>query len=109
MTANGTGDGGTAPDKQSPVEAVAGVVDNAVNKASPKDVGFFLKMIGVAVLIIALGVAASFALRGSVSVGPLHKDIGAQGNSNIIEQETTVPDGFKGKITKTVDVAPVGK
>jgi hypothetical protein len=45
------------------------VVEGAVKKASKKDVGFFLKAIAVAVVVVAVGYALSLAFRGgSVSV-----------------------------------------
>lgn len=47
---------------------VGTIVDDAVKKANPKDVGFFLKVISISVLIVALGVGISFIIRGSVNV-----------------------------------------
>ena len=66
MTAQGTGDGGSQ-EKQATAGAIADMVEEAVKKAPARDVGLFLKMIGVAVFLIALGIAISFVMRGTVS------------------------------------------
>lgn len=43
------------------------VVEEAVKRAPKKDVGLFLKMVGIAIFIIAVGIAISFIKFGKVS------------------------------------------
>ena len=41
--------------------------------APPRDVGIFMKTVGVAIFILALGAALSFIIRGSVTVSKAGK------------------------------------
>ena len=47
---------------------VAEVVEEIVEKTPSKDLGLFVKMIGVAFFIVALGMAISFVTRGMITV-----------------------------------------
>lgn len=49
-------------------KAVAEAVEKVVEHAPKKDVGFLVKAIGVAIFIIAVGIAVSFVLYGKVTV-----------------------------------------
>lgn len=46
---------------------ILAAVEAIVENAPKKDVGIFLRMVGVALFVIAMGIAVSFVLRGWVS------------------------------------------
>jgi hypothetical protein len=46
----------------------AEVIEAVVAAAPKKDVGIFLKMVGVAIFLVGLGIAISVIMRGTVSL-----------------------------------------
>lgn len=55
-------------------EEVAEVVEEAIQHAPKKDVGFFLKAIAIAIIILAVGYAISMIFEGDRSLSYERKD-----------------------------------
>ena len=82
---------------------LAEAVEEAIKKSPKKDVGLFLKLLGIAVVIIATGIGGSLMVRGSVQfktapkkLPEIHKPKLLENNSVI--QEFKVPEGMEGKV-----------
>ena len=55
--------------KRSEISAeTAEVLEHAIDKAPTRDVGFFLKVVAIAILIVAIGYAVSLMFEGNRSV-----------------------------------------
>jgi len=50
------------------VEEAAEVIEHAIDQAPKKDVGFFLKVIAIAILVVAIGYAISLIFEGERSL-----------------------------------------
>jgi hypothetical protein len=50
------------------IDEAVEVVEEAIKKAPKKDVGFFLKAISIAIIIVAIGYAISIIFEGDRSV-----------------------------------------
>jgi len=55
-------------DKGEIIEEVADVIEHAIDQAPRQDVGFFLKVIAIAILIVTIGYAISLVFEGERSL-----------------------------------------
>ena len=83
--------------KEKITEETAEVIEHAINHAHKKDVGFFLKAIAIAIVIIAIGYAVSLMLEGDRSISYTGK------NGNIITITKEDPKDDKNPLKELLD------